>query len=130
MDTVVISVAAPYTGFRDHCAAPLPLDYRPLEDFLERWPAMAGALTGELQPGRGYCQITKGEVNAAIGGLASQHPVIRRHTAGVLGDRALGSRARRRIVPLLEHAAREDPDAKVRMLADISLTDWIIKPPR
>ncbi|GAB3929259.1 hypothetical protein GCM10029976_028560 [Kribbella albertanoniae] len=74
-DVVVTAICAPYTSFR---VAPLPLNYRPLEEALERWPE---AIADELKPGRGYCEISADEAAEATRGLTSRYDVVRRHAA-------------------------------------------------
>ncbi|MEV4759586.1 DUF4303 domain-containing protein [Micromonospora sp. NPDC049559] len=123
-DVVVSAVAAPYTGFRDHAVAPLPLDYRPLADVIARRPAYLPDLVERLAPGHSYCTITPDEVDEAVAGLASPHALVRRHAVSVLGVRALGARVGRRVLPLLGQAARRDPDPSVRRLAILSLLRW------
>jgi hypothetical protein len=120
-DVVVGAVAAPYTSFRDQAATPPQLDYSALAKVIERWPAYVPALAEELQPGRTYCRITIHEVDEAVRGLTSQHAIIRRHAASVLGQRRLGARVARRVLPLLSRAAQSDTDETVRALAGLSL---------
>lgn len=123
-DTVVSAVAAPYTSFRDRAVPPPPLDYRPLEDFLERYPGHAAALAEELQPGRSFCTITAGEVDAALAALDSPHPIVRWHAASVLDERGLGRAVARRVLPALARVAEHDPEFAVRRLALLSLLHW------
>jgi hypothetical protein len=123
-EAVVAAAAAPYTSFRNYATAPSPLDYRPLEDVLARWPAYATELAEELQPGRGYCEITRDEVDEAIHGLTSTHAIVRRHAVCVLGDRRLGIAIARRVMPSLARTISEDPDAPTRRLAILSLLWW------
>lgn len=121
---MISAVAAPYSGFRNHTVGAPRLDYRPLQDVIERWPAYIPALAEELGPGRGYCDITVDEVDEAIRGLTSPHAVIRRHAVCVLGERRLGAAVARRVLPPLGQAVSEDPDATVRRLAILSLLRW------
>jgi hypothetical protein len=123
-DTVVSAVAAPYTSFRDRAAAPPPLDYRPLEEFLQRYPSHAEAVAEELKPGRGFCTVTAGEVDTALVALDSPYPVVRWHAASVLGERGLGRAVARRILPALAHVAEHDSQLSVRRLALLSLLWW------
>lgn len=123
-EVVVSAVAAPYTSFRNQAVAVPRLDYRPLRDVNERWPAYVPALAEELKPGRGYCDITIDEVDEAIRGLASPHVVIRRHAVCILGERRLGATVARRVLPLLGQTVSQDPDAIVRRLALLSLLWW------
>ncbi|MBO2449160.1 DUF4303 domain-containing protein [Actinomadura barringtoniae] len=122
--TVVSAVAAPYRSFRDHAAAPPPLDYGPLERFLTGHPRQNDAVAEELRPGSGYCTIRAEEVGAAIDALRSPHPVTRRHAASVLGERSLGKAVGRQVTPHLSTTAVDDPDATVRRLAILSLQYW------
>ncbi len=123
-DTVVSAVAAPYTAFRDRAVPPPPLDYRPLEEFLERNPARAASVAEELQPGRSFCTITAGEVDTALAALDSPHPVVRWHAASVLDERGLGRAVARRVLPSLARVAEHDPEFTVRRLALLSLLRW------
>jgi hypothetical protein len=123
-DVVVSAIAAPYTGFRDHAARPLPLDYQPLADALEHRPQYASALTELLRPGSGECKIRPGEVDEALRGLTSPHVLIRSHAVRVLGDRDLGPAAAPLVLSRLATVAREDPDADMRRLAILSLLWW------
>jgi hypothetical protein len=122
--TVVAAVAAPLTGFRDHAASTLPLDYRPVEDFIARYPAYVAALAKQREPGRTYCDITIAEVDEAIRGLTSSHVLIRRHATGVLDKRSLGAAVAKRVLPHLCRVVEHDPDASVRRLAILSLLEW------
>lgn len=123
-DVVVSAVAAPYTSFRDDAVTPPSLDYRPLAEFIERWPAYLPALNRRLEPGHGYCDIAADEVDAAVVGLTSPHVIVRRHAVTVLGRRRLGQDVGRRVLPLLCQSIRQDPDASVRRLAILSLLWW------
>ncbi len=123
-DVVVRAVTAPYTSFRDHGVAPPRLDYRPLEEFIEGWPESVPAVDDELKPGRSKCTITLDEVDEAIHGLTSRHVIVRRHAVEVLGDRSLGAGVARRVLPLLCHTLRQDPDPAIRRLAILSLLFW------
>jgi HEAT repeat protein len=122
--TVVAAVAAPLTGFRDHAASTLPLDYRPVEDFIARYPAYVAALAKQREPGRTYCDITIAEVDEAIRGLTSSHVLIRRHATCVLDKRSLGAAVAKRVLPHLCRVVEHDPDASVRRLAILSLLEW------
>ncbi|MGN9914223.1 DUF4303 domain-containing protein [Phytohabitans sp. LJ34] len=125
-EVVVAAVTAPYSSFRlrDGGAAAVPLDYRPFEDFLDRYPAYLPAVAEELAPGGGYCVINADEVDEAIRGLSSPHALVRRHAINVLGERRLGSGVAARVVPLLANAMTSDPDAGNRRLAILSLRYW------
>jgi HEAT repeat protein len=123
-ETVVAAVAAPFSRFRDHAVSPLRLNYRSLEDFIERRPAYVHALAEELKPGRGHCHITIGEVDEVVRGLASSHVLVRRHATCVLGERSLGPAVARRVLPLLGRVVGHDPDPSVRRLAILSLLWW------
>ncbi|MBM2620217.1 HEAT repeat domain-containing protein [Actinoplanes sp. LDG1-06] len=119
-DVVAGAVAAPYTSFRNSAVRFAPLDYTPLADVLTRWPGYSPALDDCLRPGRGSCAITPDEAATAIEALSSPHPLIRRHAAGVLGERNLG----RHVLPALAATARNDPDPAVRRMAILSLLFW------
>jgi hypothetical protein len=123
-EVVICAVAASYTSFRDHTVTPRRLDYRLLEDVIERRPVCVQALAEELKPGRGYCDITVDEVDEAIRGLISPHVIIRRHAVCVLGERSLGAAVARRVLPLLCELASRDADANIRRLAILSMRSW------
>ncbi|WP_051772992.1 DUF4303 domain-containing protein [Saccharothrix sp. NRRL B-16314] len=123
-DVVVGAVAAPYSSFRDDAVIAPPLDYRPLADFIERWPALVPALDERLRPGHGDCEITADEVDAAVVGVGSPHVIVRRHAVSVLGRRRLGPHVGRKVLPLLGQVIRQDPDASVRRLAILSSLWW------
>src|SRR5262249_49473884 len=117
---VVAAVADPYTGWRDDTALPRPLDYRPLSDFIERWPDFVTALNAELRPGHPACTIRAEEVDEAVRGLASPHVIVRRPAVDVLGEHRLGPDVAVRVLPLLHDLAEHDPDADVRRLSNLS----------
>ncbi len=123
-EAVATAVAVRYTSWRDSGAHPLPLDYKPLEDYLSGGAEVAQAIGEELEPGRGYCAITSSEVPEALRAAASPHALVRRHAVCVLGGRALGEAAGRVVIPHLREAARSDPDDEVRRLAGLSLPWW------
>src|SRR6266568_1467069 len=108
-ETVVTAVAAPFTAFRDQALSALRLDYRQLEDFIDRYPGYVPALAAELRPGNGYCDITIGEVDEAIRGLTSPHVLVRQHAPCTLGERSLGRRVAKRVLPLLGRIVGHDP---------------------
>jgi len=80
---VAPGLAAPYSAFRDRGRHP-PLDYRPLEAALARYPQLADAVAEELSPGSGFCTIDKQEKEAAQAGCGSSWAFIRQHAAWVL----------------------------------------------
>jgi hypothetical protein len=123
-EVVVGAVAAPYGSFRDGTLSPRPLDYEPLESFLSGYPEMVPLLERQLAPGSSYCEITAAEAGEAIRGSASPYPLVRQHAVCVLGERALGEAVGARVMPLLARIATQDPDADVRRLAGLSLSDW------
>ena len=126
-EVVVGAVKAPYTAFRDHTANPRPLDYEPLEGFLSGYPEMALLLEKELAPGSSYCEIEAPEADEAIRGLSSAHALVRQHAVCVVGARRLGDEVGARVIPLLTRLETADPDADVRRLAGLSLSDWKVQ---
>lgn len=123
-DIVVTAAAAPYRSFRDHTVSPAPLDYTPLVRVLEEHPDIAAGLAKELAPGTSMCEIHAGEVDEAVRGTESSHPVVRRHAVTVLGQRRLGAAVGRRVLPVLARLAIDDPDPLVRRLAVVGLSFW------
>ncbi|MGW6062283.1 DUF4303 domain-containing protein [Streptomyces sp. NPDC055189] len=121
---VAAAAAAPYRAFRDDALCPPPLDYGPLAQLLTDRPQLSDALVRELRPGSSYCTIRAEEADTAIEARRSPHPVIRRHAAGVLGERKLGAAVGRHVIPHLAAVATDDPDATTRRLALLSLHDW------
>lgn len=123
-DTVVSAVVAPYRAFRDAALTPRLLDYSALEQFLTEQPQLSDAVARELSPGSSYCSIRVEEVATATAALRSPHPVIRRHAATVLGERALGAAVGQQVIPQLAAVVAEDPDPTTRRLALLSLHYW------
>ncbi len=118
-DIAVEGICSLYSVWLDWCLQPRKLDYRPLEQLLEK-PACKGKVR-ELYSGN--CHIDEGDVDEALRGLESKHTVIREHAVIVLGDRRLGGKLAIRILPAV--AARlQDRSATVRRLAILSLSDW------
>lgn len=122
--TVVSAVVAPYRAFRDDALTPLLLDYSVLAQRLSEQPQLSDAVAKELSPGSSYCTIRVEEVATATNALRSPHPVIRRHAATVLGERALGAAVGRQVIPQLAAAVAEDADPITRRLAILSLHHW------
>lgn len=103
---------------------PLALDYRPLERFLDDADLETHALVDEaLAPGQSYVSIRKSDVDEAIRGLSSDHPVVRWHATSLLGERELGRSVGQRVLPLLVERLG-DPDPLVRRLAVLSTDGW------
>jgi len=123
-DVVVTAAAAPYRSFRDNTVAPAPLDYTPLVRVLEEHPDIAAGLVKELAPGTSMCEIHAGEVDEAVRGTESPHPVVRRHAVTVLGQRHLGAAVGGRVLPVIARLAIDDPDSLVRRLAVVGLSFW------
>jgi hypothetical protein len=121
---LVTAVTARYTAFRDDGAHPLPLDYRPLEDFLSTHPEVARKVAEELAPGTSYCVISAAEVPEALRGTTSLHLLVRKHAVCVLGERRLGETVGQAVIPRLRAIAEGDPDSEVRRLAGLSLQWW------
>ncbi|MEU8657339.1 DUF4303 domain-containing protein [Actinoplanes philippinensis] len=120
-DVVVTATAAPYGSFRDDTVTPPPLDYTPLTRVLQEHPHLTDGLAAELA---GTCAIRADEVDEAVRGTRSAHPVVRRHAVNALGERRLGASVGRRVLPLLARLALDDPDAVVRRLAVVGLSLW------
>jgi HEAT repeat protein len=100
------------------------LDYRPLERFLDGASEKERALVrAELEPGRSYAEIAPSDVDEALRGLSSEHPVVRWHAASRLGDRGFGARAGKKILPVLARGLA-DPDPTVRRLVVLSISYW------
>jgi len=100
------------------------LDYRPLERFLDGASQEERALVrAELEPGRSYASIAPTDVDEALRGLSSEHPVVRWHAASRLADRGLGARAGKKILPALGRGLA-DPDPTVRRLVVLSISYW------
>jgi len=99
---------------REICAGrPRPLDYRPLERYLDGAPAAAHVLVEEeLAPGSSYVAAHVEDVPEALRGLGSRHAVIRWHAASLLGERGLGDAVAERVLPALA-AALSDENAIV-----------------
>lgn len=120
-ETVVAAMTAPYNGFRDDAVDPLPLDYHPLEGFLERHPTYEPTLAAYRRVGTTSCQIRPYEVDEAIRGLASPYALVRYHAVDVLGNRRLGPRAGKRALPALADVMARDLVTSVRRAAVFSL---------
>jgi hypothetical protein len=103
---------------------PRPLDYRPLERFLDGASATATArVEEELAPGKSYVEAQTADVPEALRGLASPHAVIRWHAASLLGERGLGARVGKTVLPALA-ATLSDGNEIVRRLAVLAIGDW------
>jgi hypothetical protein len=101
------------------CQQPRALDYRPLEQLLEK-PGCKDKVRSLFS---GKCEISPADVEEALRGLESKHAVIREHAVSVLGERRLGPKAAARILPALV-ARLQDRSAMVRRLAILSLSRW------
>jgi hypothetical protein len=123
-EAVVTAVSAPYLSFRDQATSPPLLDYSPLERFLTDHAELSEAVSERLSPGSSYCTIRAEEVGTAIDALRSPHPVVRRHSVCVLGERALGAVVGRQVIPCLTAVVVNDPDSATRRLAILSLQWW------
>jgi Domain of unknown function (DUF4303) len=117
-DVAVQGICILYSAWLNWCERPPALDYRPLEQLLEK-PGCKGKVK---RLNSGSC-ATEADVKEALRGIESKHAAIREHAVSVLGDRRLGVKAAIRILPAL--AARlQDRNATVRRLAIISLSGW------
>jgi HEAT repeat protein len=103
---------------------PRPLDYRPLERFLDGADSAARELAEEeLAPGSSYVPAEVGDVAEAVRALGSAHAVVRWHAASMLGERGLGEDAGKVALPALARALA-DPHPVVRRLAVLAIGDW------
>ncbi|MDP3233276.1 MAG: DUF4303 domain-containing protein [Myxococcales bacterium] len=102
---------------------PRPLDYAPLEAWLEKNPSAVSRVESELAPGRSFVTIEKADVAAAVRGLSSRFAVVRWHAASVLRRRELGAAAGVTVLPALV-TTLGDRHALVRRLAVLSLSGW------
>jgi hypothetical protein len=103
---------------------PRPLDYRPLERFLDGADAAARKrVETELEPGSSYVTAVAADVAEAVRALGSPHAVVRWHAASVLGDRGLGEDVGTVILPALARVLA-DPHPVVRRLAVLAIGDW------
>lgn len=123
-ETVVGAVVAPYGSFRDRAVSPPPLDHEPLERLLAARPDLNEAVAAALGPGRALSGLRPHEAATAVEALRSSVPVVRRHAAAVLGNRALGTAVGQRVLPALAASVTEDPDPVTRRLALASLGHW------
>jgi hypothetical protein len=121
---LVTAVTARYTAFRDHGLHPLPLDYRPLEEFLSEHEAIVPVVANALKPGTSYCVISSAEVPEALRGTTSTHVLVRKHAVCVLGERRLGDAVGRAVIPHLRAIVETDPNSDVRRLAALALKWW------
>lgn len=85
VEVVTRGIGDPFRGFRDR-GAHRPLSYAPLEAVLREYPALEEAFEKELEPGSGYCALTKEEIPAALAALDSPWPIVRTHARIVLED--------------------------------------------
>ncbi len=103
---------------------PPPLDYRPLETWLDGVGSEAIQLAeSALRPGQSYIRIVVNDVDEALRGLSSEHAVARWHAASVLGHRGLGGKVGARVLPALSKAL-EDAHPYVRRLAVLAMGRW------
>lgn len=101
-----------------------PLDYRPLEVYLDTADAeVVASVEEELEPGSSYVGIAKDDIDEAVRGLQNRHAVIRWHAACLLGERGLGEDVGKRVLPLLAERLA-DPHPIVRRLAVLAISDW------
>ncbi len=101
-----------------------PLDYRPLERFLDAADVETHALVDNaLAPGSSYVEMRASDLDEAICGLGSDHAVVRWHAASLVGERALGSSVGKQVLPLLVQRL-SDANPLVRRLAVLSIDRW------
>lgn len=112
---------APFSGFRDRAAQPVPLDYRPLERLLQAHPEALKLVGEAMKPGTGACEIRPSDVAEALRGLQSPHAPVRWHAAIVLGEPYLGKDAMAQARPALKAASLKDTNARVAKMAKASL---------
>lgn len=100
-----------------------PLDYAPLEGYLDGLSTAARRRAERALMAMGTGEIVVDDVDEAIRGLGSRFSSLRRHAASVLGERGLGRAAGKRILPALAGALR-DRSVKARRTALVSLMAW------
>ena len=121
--TAILGLVGPLKAITSGARA-LPLDYHPLEGYLDRVgkPAIERA-EPELAPGSSYVDISPADVTEALRGLHSKYAVVRWHAASILGDRRLGKANGKRILPELA-ACLKDRNRLVRRLAILAMARW------
>ena len=107
-----------------------------------RGNTQAQAGTGEKPPRElKGCWVSREQITQATCPAATQNPrsrphadrkflspwccvLVRQHATCILGERSLGRRVAKRVLPLLGRIVGHDPDANVRRLAILSLRWW------
>lgn len=101
-----------------------PLDYGPLERLLQSPSAPTREVIDEwLKPGSSTMNLKPADVDEALRGLQSEHPVIRQHAVSVLGNRKLGRKLAKAILPALAERL-EDDSPTVRRLTLLAMAEW------
>jgi hypothetical protein len=102
----------------------LPLDYRPLEQFLDNAEEEARAMVEQqLEPGCSYVDVLASDAEETVRGMRSAHAVVRWHAASVAGERRLGKKAGSLLLPALA-TLLDDQHPFVRRLAALSIGYW------
>ncbi|WP_442510396.1 DUF4303 domain-containing protein [Novipirellula sp. SH528] len=120
--TRVQAVAAIVSGLKSQSSG--PLDYRFAEKLLSSGdPEVVEVVEEQLKLGSSLCEIGLSDLDEAFRGLESSHLVIRWHAVSVLGDRSLGRKAAKQVLPILAKGLA-DQNATVRRLTLLSLAQW------
>lgn len=121
--TACLGLTAPLKAITTRDATPRPLDYAPLETWLTKTPSARALVEDELAPGRSFVTLHATDVPEAVRALESRFAVVRWHAASLLGERSLGAKAAKTILPALA-GVLDDRSALVRRLAVLSLERW------
>jgi hypothetical protein len=123
LDVAVTGLCARLKAISQGESSP-PLDYRPLEQFLDKADEEARAMVeGELKPGSSSVDIVASDADEAVRGMRSAHAVVRWHAASVAGERSLGEKAGRLLLPALA-TLLDDQHPVVRRVAAVSIGYW------
>jgi hypothetical protein len=123
-EMAVTGLCAPLSSFRDYQHQPRKLDYEPIHRLLSIRPDLTKRVEKEIEPGSSYCSILIDEVPNVLAALSSPHRAIRRHAVSVLGERNLGAKSSKAILPALALRIANDTDNYVRFLSILSLQEW------
>jgi HEAT repeat protein len=123
-DVAVHGLVAPFLAIASEGGAAPEFDYHPLEAFLTIQGDVASKLVeSALKPGQSYRKLTASDVPEAVRGLTSKHAVIRWHACASLGNRSLGARCEKSILPALA-VCLEDEHHLVRRLCALAIGRW------
>lgn len=118
----VLGIIEPLRSFINYCPHAAPLTYQFVEALLDQDCEQCTAIVEEeLAPGASLRDITVAEVDEALRGLNSRHPIVRRHAAMVLGGGRFGAVAKKKIAPALVDRF-QDSDRQVKRLSVLSLS--------